>query len=94
MPTSDYIVVATIRNESAVVLHIYLEMLPVQVVMSPGHSIDLLARPSDGLLPITIDYVSSGLQVHPHKEFDPDWHVRFKGQLIRAEDPTVLSDYE
>jgi hypothetical protein len=45
-------------------------------------------------LPITIDYVDGGLQIHPHKEFDPDWHVRFKGQVIRAGHPTVLAEYE
>jgi hypothetical protein len=46
------------------------------------------------LLPVTIDYVEGGLQIHPHKEFDPDWHVRFKGKLVRAGFPTVLADLE
>jgi len=75
-------------------MRLYLEMLAEEVVLSPGHSVELLARPSADLLPITVDYVVGGLQVHPHRECDPDWHVRFMGKIIRAEHPTVLAEYE
>jgi hypothetical protein len=94
MSTDQYVTVAEFRNESASRITLYLEMLAEEVVMSPGHAVELLARPSDGLLPITVDYVDGGLQIHPYKEFDPDWHVRFRGKVMRAGHPTVLSDYE
>jgi hypothetical protein len=71
-------------------MRIYLEMVGAEIVLAPGNAVELLARPSDGLLPVTIDYVDGGLQVHPYKEFDPGWHVRFKGRLIRAGHPTIL----
>lgn len=89
-----YVTVARIRNGSKTVMRLYLEMLGEEVVMSPGHAVDLLAYPGEGLLPITIDSVEGGLQIHPHKEFDPDWHVRFAGKVIRAGHPTVLSEHE
>jgi hypothetical protein len=94
MTPSQYPTVACIANESEGDLRLYLEMLGIEVVLSPGHSIELLARPSEGLLPITVDYIESGLQVHPHKEFDPDWHVKFKGKLIRVDRPIRLSEHE
>jgi hypothetical protein len=89
-----YITVARFRNETNTEMRLYLEMLGAEIVMSPGHAIDLLAAPGKGLLPITIDYVDRGLQIHPHKEFDPDWHVLFAGKLIPAGYPTILSEHE
>lgn len=53
---------------------------------------ELPALPSEGLLPITIASVDGGLQIHPHKEFDPNWYVRFKGKLIAAGYPTIMAD--
>jgi hypothetical protein len=66
-------------------------MLSEEVVLSPGHEVELLAMPTEGLLPIAIDYHEQGLQIYPHKAFDPDWHVRFKGKFIRAGFPQSLS---
>jgi hypothetical protein len=86
--------VAALRDTSNSEMRLYLEMLGEEVVLSPGHEIELLALQSDDLLPITIDYVQGGLQIHPHKELDPDWHVRFRGKVLRAGHPTVLSEHE
>jgi len=94
MAMSEHVVVARFRNDSDREVRLYLEMLGQEVVMSSGHSVDLLACPSEALLPITIEYVEGGLQIHPHKEFDPNWHIRFAGKLIKAGNPTVLSEYE
>ncbi|MES2260083.1 MAG: hypothetical protein V4724_16295, partial [Pseudomonadota bacterium] len=52
------------------------------------------SKPTEDLLPLTIDIVTGGLQIHPHKEFDPDWHVRFNCLVIRAGCPTILEAYE
>lgn len=65
-----------------------------EVVLSPGHQIDLLAKPSPDLLPIAIHQVAEGMQVFPNREFDPDWHVRFSGKILRAGYPLRLADVE
>ena len=91
---SQYVVIANISNDTPVEMRMYLEMLGKEVILSSGHSVELLAQPSNHLLPITVRFVQGGLQIHPHKEFDLDWHVRFKGKLIRAGHPTVLAEHE
>ena len=95
MSNSRLVTVAQFRNETATEMRLYLEMAGAEVVMSPGHALELLAAPGEGLLPITVGYVEGGgLQIHPHKEFDPDWHILFAGKLIPAGYPTVLSEHE
>jgi len=61
--------------------------------LAPGHEVDLLALPLEGLLPLAISYVEDGIQIHPHKVVDPDWHVRFNNKVIRAGHPTILAEY-
>lgn len=94
MNPSEYPVVVEFSNDTDKEMKLYLEMLSEEVVLSPGHSIQLLAMPSPNLLPLTIGYVEDGLQIYPYKEVDPDWHVRFMGKLIRAGHPTLLSEHE
>jgi hypothetical protein len=94
MNPSDYIVVAEITNDSDKDMRIFLEMTCEEIFLSPGHHIELMARPSDELLPITISYINDGLQIFPNREFDPDWHLRFKEQIIKPQYPTRLSDFE
>jgi hypothetical protein len=94
MEPSDYLTVAEFGNDTSSDMRVYLEMTCEEVVIGPGQSIALLARPSAGLLPITVHRVDDGLQVFPHKEFDPDWHVRFKGKVFKPGHPSLLSDHE
>ena len=94
MQPSEYTVVGVFRNDTNRDMHLHLEMIPEEVVISPGQSIELLAKPGPGLLPLTFDLLDDGLQIHAHKDIDPEWHVRFKGRLIRAGNPTILKDYE
>lgn len=94
MQPEYYPVVGIFRNDTSDEMRLFLEMVPNEFVLSPGHSVELLAKPTENLLPLTIDIVDGGLQVHPHKEFDPDWHVRFNSLVIRAECPTILKEYE
>ena len=91
MSPSEYPTIAHIRNESQADIRLHLEMTGAEVVLPPGHAVEILAKPSEMLLPLTIDYVEGGLQIHPYKEFDPDWHLRFRGKLVRADNLTVLS---
>jgi len=94
MHPSEYPVLGEFKNDSAKDMRLFLEMVPEEVVLSPGQSVKLLAKPSAGLLPLSIDYVEGGLQIHARKEFDPDWHVQFNGRVIKAGNPTVLADDE
>lgn len=94
MNPTDYIIVAEFANDTTSEMRIFLEMSCEEIFLSPGHRIELLAKSSDNLLPITIEYISGGLQVFPNREFDPDWHIRFKGEIIKPQYPTRLSEFD
>jgi len=94
MDPSQYSVVGIYRNDTEADFHLYLELIPEEVVLSPGHEIELLARPSPDLLPLHVCFVGDGLQIYAHKEGDPDWHVRFKGYVVKVGSPTFLCDLE
>ena len=101
----DYITIACFRNETSDEMSIYLEMIGDEVVLSPGHQIDLLASPvgkelsrpaSEAVHPLTVNYLHNGIQVYPSQEADPDWHIRFEGRIFAAGQPKVtrLADLE
>lgn len=90
----EYPTVACFGNDTGKDISLHLEMLAEEVIVSPGHTVELLARPSPDLLPISVHQVDGGMQIHPHKEFDPDWHVRFNGKILRAQHPLRLADHE
>jgi hypothetical protein len=94
MNPGEYPIVASFGNDTTREMSLHLEMLAEEVVLGPGHRVELLARPSPHLLPISVHQVEGGLQVFPNQEFDPDWHVRFKGKIIRAAYPLRLSEHE
>jgi len=93
MTPETYPPVGKFKNETAVTMTLYLEMVPEEVILEPGDEVELLARPSNELLPLDVAPVKGGLHIHAHKEWDPDWHVRFRGRVIKAGAPTRLSDY-
>jgi len=94
MTPSEYIVVAEFINEGEQEMRIFLEMTCEEVFVAVGQKIELLARPSEGLLPITVSYLPDGLQVFPCRTFDPDWHIRFNGTVLKPGYPTRLSELE
>jgi len=94
MEPSEYPTVLSLKNDTFSELHLHLEMIPEEVILSAGHAVDLLAKPTDDLLPLTVDYIADGLLVCACREFDPDWHVRFMGKVIKAASPTRLKEYE
>ena len=55
MHPSRYPTVGVFRNDTKGEMRLFLEMIPEEVVLSPGHSVELLAKPTPGLLPLTID---------------------------------------
>jgi len=94
MDPNEYSTVASFRNDTDSDISLHLEMLAQEVILGPGHAVELLARSSQDLQPISIHQVQGGMQVFPHKEFDPDWHVRFNGKVLRARHPLRLAEYE
>ena len=93
MTPENYPVVGSFKNETAFAMTLYLEMVPEEVILEAGDEVELLAQPTDNLLPLDVVPVESGLHIHAHKECDPDWHVRFRGRVIKIGNPTRLSDY-
>ena len=93
MTPENYPVVGRFKNETVFAMTLYLEMLPEEVILEPGDQVELLALPTDNLLPLDVVPVEGGLHIHAHKKWDPDWHVRFRGRVIKAGNPTRLSDY-
>lgn len=93
MTPDKYPVVGRFKNETVGTLTLYLEMVPEEVVLEPGDEVELLAQPTEDLLPLDVAPVEDGFQIHAHKESDPYWHVRFRGQVIKAGNPTRLLDY-
>ncbi len=91
---ADYIVVHDVTNDTPSDMRVFLEMTCEEIYLAPGHSMQLLARPSESLLPLTVKALKDGLQIFPNRQFDPDWHVRFRGQLIKPGYPTRLVEYE
>ena len=65
MEPDKYLTVASFGNDTDKDITLYLEMMCEEVVLSPGHQIDLLAKPSPDLLPIAIHQVAEGMQVFP-----------------------------
>ena len=92
-PTA-YPVVLDIENHGPEDMEVWLEMVPECVILSPGHRIELLARPDEDLLPLDVSRSTGSWVVHAHRTFDPDWHVRFKGHLLKPATPTRLADFE
>lgn len=94
MQPAQYPVIGQFRNDMADEIRLFLEMTCEEVILAPGHAIELLARPDPDLLPLTVDVVPNGLQIFPRRIADPDWHIRFKGKLIKPGHPTRLSEHE
>ncbi|WP_349745322.1 hypothetical protein [Roseateles cavernae] len=94
MNPSEYPIVGSFKNETTSDLTLHLELIPEEVILAPGHSVDLVAKPTDDLLPLSIEPVDGGYQIHACRAFDPDWHVRFNGKLLKAGNPTRLRDHE
>ncbi len=80
-------------NDTDKDITIYLEMLCEEIHVSPNQSFELLIEDIQDALPVTINYVKSGLQIYPHRAL-PNWLIIFNGQRIRSDYPTILKDYE
>jgi hypothetical protein len=67
----NYPVVWYFKNDTKSTMTLYLEMVPEEVVLEIGDEVELLARPSDGLLPLDIAVVEGGFQVHAYQDMGP-----------------------
>ena len=91
---ATYPVVLELENHGDGDMEVWLEMVPEGVILSPGHQIQLLARPDEDVLPLDIARTPTGWVIHARESWDPDWHVRFKGHLLKPASPSRLADFE
>ena len=94
MKLDNYIVVGKFSNDTAAEMRIFLEMTCEEIFLLPGHTVELLAKSSDYLLPITVAYISDGLQIFANKQWDVDWHIRFDGRVLKPGFPTRLPELQ
>lgn len=80
-------------NETDKEITVFLELLCEEIVLSPGHEMELLAENKEEHFPVHILYHSTGIQIYPHKG-SPEWLVKFNGKEIVPAHPTKLSEYE
>jgi hypothetical protein len=92
--TSGHPVVLELENHGDSDMEVWLEMVPEGVILAPGHRIQLLARPDEDLLPLDIARTPTGWVIHARAAWDPDWHVRFKGHVLKPASPSRLADFE
>ncbi|WP_396180073.1 hypothetical protein [Flavobacterium sp.] len=91
MQPSEYVIVGEFSNDTKHELRLFLEMTCEEVFLAPGLQIELLARPNPDLLPVHVAAIEGGLQIFPFRDFDPDWHIRFKGKVFKPGYPTRLT---
>ena len=80
-------------NETEKDMTIFLEMLCEEIILSPGHEIELLAEDIEEAFPVSILYHNDGLQIYPSHGV-PKWLIRFQGKEIVPSYPTRLSEHE
>lgn len=85
--------IGNFSNETDKEITIFLEPACEEVVLSPGHTIELLAEEKEEHFPIDISYHTDGMQIYSKNGF-PQWLVMFKGKEIIPSYPTRLSEYE
>jgi len=88
-----YTSVGNFSNNTDENLSINLELLCEEIVLSPGHQVELLIEDVEGALPVSIVYDKNSLQIYPGHA-DSKWLIRFKGQEIEPGYPTILKHYE
>lgn len=89
MPSADLVSVAIISNDTSRDMRLHLEATGDEVVLSPGHKIELLAQSSDEIYPLAINYFDGGMQIYANLDPDPDWHIKFNGRVYSAGRPAA-----
>lgn len=88
-----YRTIGIFSNETDKDMSLFLEMTCEEVILSPGHQVELLAEDMEECFPMDILYHSDSLQIYP-KRSSPEWLVRFNGKEITPGFPTRLSDHD
>jgi hypothetical protein len=89
----EFKTVGYISNEMDKDITVFLEILGEEVVLSPGHEMELFSENKEEHFPMHIFYRSDGIQIYPHRG-SPKWLVKFNGKEIVPAYPTKLSEYE
>lgn len=88
----SYISIGKFSNQTDVDLSINLEIHCEEIILNPGHEIELFIENKLGALPVNILYHEKSLQIYPHTS-DPDWLIHYNGRKIVPGYPTRLSEY-
>jgi hypothetical protein len=88
-----YKTVGIFSNETESDMTLCLEMACEEVILSPGHEVELLAEDIEECFPLNILYHSDSLQIYP-KNGSPQWLLRFQGKDIIPSYPTKLYEHE
>jgi len=64
MTPENYPVVGRFKNETAVAMTLYLEMVPEEVILEPGDEVELLAQPTGNVLPLDVAPLEDGLSTY------------------------------
>jgi hypothetical protein len=89
----DYVTAGEFRNDAGEDLVLCLEIFGEEVILSPGHVVELLVPPDPGLLPLEVERGPEGITICANGSGDPDWHLRFNGQILKPGYPTRLADH-
>ena len=72
---------------------LYLEIYCEEIILSPGHELELLIEETLDTIQPNLIYCDGGIQVYHPLDTD-NWMIKFRGQLIRPGYPTILKNYE
>jgi hypothetical protein len=88
-----YKTVGIFSNETKEDMTLCLEMSCEEVILSPGHKVELLIENLEECFPVNVLYHSDALQVYPSGGF-PKWLIKFNGKELIPDWPTKLKDHE
>ena len=83
MDKSKLTKISGFQNNTKSDMTLYLEMNCEEISIKPNEKVDLLANIEPDDLPIDINYVDGGLQIHPCKG-NPEWRIMQFGEIESA----------
>jgi len=89
----DYQSIGFFVNKTEQPITLFLELTCQEIIMDPNHEIELLIDCLDEDFSVTVLYHNDGLQIYPENiDYSPDWKFKFKGEIYKADYPSILRD--
>lgn len=93
LKASVYTTYCLFDNSSDHDISISLELSCEEIIMSPGHKLELLIPDYIGDVPPCIIFWESGIQVYPPGQ-SSEWLIKFNGNTYLPGCPTILKNLE